>query len=91
MPRCTRKGCGKEFEAEKAEACTFHPGAPVRLSHCFMRDCGGAHDTSMQVFHEGLKSWSCCQEFNKPVLDFDEFMNLPVRSSLQLDDRPQSA
>ncbi|TEB35941.1 CS-domain-containing protein [Coprinellus micaceus] len=57
MPRCTRKGCGKEFEAEKAEACTFHPGAPV--------------------FHEGLKSWSCCQEFNKPVLDFDEFMNLP--------------
>ncbi|KAG6334872.1 hypothetical protein ID866_4213 [Astraeus odoratus] len=29
------------------------------------------------VFHEGLKSWSCCSELNKPVLDFDEFMNIP--------------
>ncbi|KAL5490257.1 hypothetical protein ACEPAI_5090 [Sanghuangporus weigelae] len=28
------------------------------------------------VFHEGLKSWSCCQDVNKPVLDFDEFMNI---------------
>lgn len=28
------------------------------------------------VFHEGLKSWSCCKEFNKPVLDFDEFMGI---------------
>ncbi|KAJ3493621.1 hypothetical protein NMY22_g20183 [Coprinellus aureogranulatus] len=56
MPRCTRKGCGKEFEVGKAEACTFHPGAPV--------------------FHEGLKSWSCCKDFNKPVLDFDEFMSI---------------
>ncbi|KAI0273659.1 chord-domain-containing protein [Gloeopeniophorella convolvens] len=26
------------------------------------------------VFHEGLKSWSCCHTVNKPVLDFDEFM-----------------
>ncbi|KAJ3517141.1 hypothetical protein NMY22_g14030 [Coprinellus aureogranulatus] len=56
MPRCTRKGCGKEFEVGKVEACTFHPGAPV--------------------FHEGLKSWSCCKDFNKPVLDFDEFMSI---------------
>ncbi|KAH6918718.1 HSP20-like chaperone [Coprinopsis sp. MPI-PUGE-AT-0042] len=29
------------------------------------------------VFHEGLKSWSCCKDFNKPVLDFDEFMGIP--------------
>lgn len=58
MPRCTRKGCGKEFEADQAaDVCTFHPGAPV--------------------FHEGLKSWSCCQEFNKPVMEFDEFMKIP--------------
>ena len=32
------------------------------------------------VFHEGLKSWSCCQTVNKPVLDFDEFMQIPVSS-----------
>ncbi|KAL5533178.1 hypothetical protein ACEPAF_4954 [Sanghuangporus sanghuang] len=31
------------------------------------------------VFHEGLKSWSCCQDVNKPVLDFDEFMKIEVR------------
>ncbi|KAG6874271.1 hypothetical protein C0995_001496 [Termitomyces sp. Mi166 len=29
------------------------------------------------VFHEGLKSWSCCNDISKPVLDFDEFMKLP--------------
>ncbi|CCL99326.1 uncharacterized protein FIBRA_01344 [Fibroporia radiculosa] len=29
------------------------------------------------IFHEGLKSWSCCSDVNKPVLDFDEFMKLP--------------
>ncbi|KAH9945969.1 chord-domain-containing protein [Epithele typhae] len=29
------------------------------------------------VFHEGLKSWACCQAVNKPVLDFDEFMKIP--------------
>lgn len=29
------------------------------------------------VFHEGLKSWSCCSTVNKPVLDFDEFMKIP--------------
>ncbi|WVW80147.1 hypothetical protein I302_102123 [Kwoniella bestiolae CBS 10118] len=30
------------------------------------------------VFHEGLKSWSCCNEVNKPVLEFDQFMALPT-------------
>ncbi|KZV93335.1 chord-domain-containing protein [Exidia glandulosa HHB12029] len=29
------------------------------------------------VFHEGLKSWSCCAETNKPVLDFESFLALP--------------
>lgn len=38
-----------------------------------------------QVFHEGLKSWSCCQDVNKPVLDFDEFMKIPV-SDISLKD-----
>ncbi|GAA5947278.1 hypothetical protein JCM3765_001602 [Sporobolomyces pararoseus] len=26
------------------------------------------------VFHEGLKSWSCCSTTNKPTTDFDDFM-----------------
>lgn len=29
------------------------------------------------VFHEGLKSWSCCKETNKPVMEFDQFLALP--------------
>ncbi|KAH9454074.1 hypothetical protein MJO29_007027 [Puccinia striiformis f. sp. tritici] len=28
------------------------------------------------VFHEGLKSWSCCKEKNKPVMEFDQFMKI---------------
>ncbi|KAG6832678.1 hypothetical protein H0H92_012250 [Tricholoma furcatifolium] len=35
------------------------------------------HHPGAPVFHEGLKSWSCCKDINKPVLDFDEFMKLP--------------
>ncbi|KAI0093563.1 chord-domain-containing protein [Irpex rosettiformis] len=59
MPRCTRKGCGQDFDeaSNTPDSCIFHSGAPV--------------------FHEGLKSWSCCQDVNKPVLDFDEFMKIP--------------
>ncbi|KOS13633.1 hypothetical protein Malapachy_1754 [Malassezia pachydermatis] len=29
------------------------------------------------VFHEGLKSWSCCKDTNKPVMEFEQFMQLP--------------
>lgn len=29
------------------------------------------------VFHEGLKSWSCCNEKNKPVMEFEQFLQLP--------------
>ena len=36
-----------------------------------------------KVFHEGLKSYSCCSDKNKPVLDFDEFMRIPVRQTVQ--------
>ncbi|KAF5373017.1 hypothetical protein D9758_001627 [Tetrapyrgos nigripes] len=57
MPRCTRKGCGKEFTDGSTDSCSFHPGVPV--------------------FHEGLKSWACCSDVNKPVLEFDEFMKIP--------------
>ncbi|KAH7909252.1 chord-domain-containing protein [Hygrophoropsis aurantiaca] len=58
MVRCTRKGCGQEYDPDNnpADSCRYHLGAPV--------------------FHEGLKSWSCCSDTNKPVLDFDEFMNI---------------
>ncbi|WWC87898.1 uncharacterized protein L201_002798 [Kwoniella dendrophila CBS 6074] len=60
MPRCTNKGCQKEFEESNNEegSCSYHSGGPV--------------------FHEGLKSWSCCAEINKPVLEFDQFMALPT-------------
>lgn len=59
MPRCTRRGCGQEYEPSHNtdESCTYHSGGPI--------------------FHEGLKSWSCCSDVNKPVLDFDEFMKIP--------------
>ncbi|KAF7338699.1 hypothetical protein MVEN_01045800 [Mycena venus] len=78
MLRCTRKGCGREFSesGDASEACTFHPGNAV----------GNAIETelgrlelirSVQVFHEGLKSWSCCSEVYKPVFEFDEFMKIP--------------
>jgi len=31
MPRCTRKGCGQEYDtaANTADDCTYHSGAPV--------------------------------------------------------------
>jgi hypothetical protein len=32
MPRCTRSGCGQDFNTEEnaPESCVYHPGAPVR-------------------------------------------------------------
>jgi hypothetical protein len=36
------------------------------------------HAVILQVFHEGLKSWSCCNTVNKPVLEFDQFMQISV-------------
>jgi hypothetical protein len=44
---------------------------------------------AFEVFHEGLKSWSCCADVNKPVLEFDEFMKIPVRSFFDLQDESQ--
>ncbi|KAF4604144.1 hypothetical protein EYR40_001327 [Pleurotus pulmonarius] len=34
------------------------------------------HHPGAPVFHEGLKSWSCCQDVNKPVTDFDDFLKI---------------
>lgn len=29
------------------------------------------------LFHEGLKSYTCCKDTNKPVLSFEEFLKIP--------------
>ncbi|SNX83884.1 related to diploid state maintenance protein chpA [Melanopsichium pennsylvanicum] len=34
------------------------------------------------VFHEGLKSWSCCNHINKPVMEFDQFLAISGCSSV---------
>ena len=56
---------------------------------CKRRGCGAQFDTTQPsqgpctyhpgapVFHEGLKSWSCCNVTNKPVLEFEQFLQLP--------------
>jgi len=58
------------------------------MPRCVHKGCGQDYDESTNsddsclfhpgapVFHEGLKSWSCCNTANKPVLDFDEFMRI---------------
>lgn len=58
MPRCSRRGCGKDYELDTNTdtSCAYHTGDPV--------------------FHEGLKSWSCCSDVNKPVMEFEQFMAL---------------
>ncbi|KAI1794533.1 chord-domain-containing protein [Ganoderma leucocontextum] len=58
------------------------------MARCAHKGCGQDYDPENNapesciyhpgapVFHEGLKSWSCCSNVNKPVLDFDEFMDI---------------
>lgn len=41
------------------------------------------HHPGAPVFHEGLKSWSCCNETNKPVLEFDDFLAIPGCATAQ--------
>ncbi|KAI0362313.1 chord-domain-containing protein [Trametes cingulata] len=44
------------------------------------------------IFHEGSKSWSCCSDVNRPVLDFDDFMKIPGCTKGQhTDEAPQVA
>jgi len=42
-----------------------------------------AYHPGAPIFHEGLKSWSCCQDIYKPVLDFDEFMTIPLCTEIK--------
>ncbi|KAF8201626.1 chord-domain-containing protein [Pholiota molesta] len=64
------------------------------MVRCLRKGCGAEYDendnTGMcsyhpgtPVFHEGLKSWSCCKDIYKPVLDFDEFMQIPGCTEIQ--------
>jgi hypothetical protein len=59
------------------------------MPRCTRKGCNIEYDASENVadectyhsgapvFHEGLKSWSCCADVNKPVLEFDEFIKIP--------------
>lgn len=51
---------------------------PGRACQCPAYVLVGRESSLSQVFHEGLKSWSCCSDTNKPVLEFDAFMALPA-------------
>ncbi|PLW51530.1 hypothetical protein PCASD_00367 [Puccinia coronata f. sp. avenae] len=58
------------------------------MATCTRQGCGQKFDPAQNalaecvfhpgkpVFHEGLKSWSCCKEKNKPVMEFDQFMKI---------------
>jgi len=52
-----------------------------------------AYHSGNPVFHEGLKSWSCCNEINKPVLTFDDFVAIPGCSTADghTDEQPKSS
>ncbi|KJA18561.1 hypothetical protein HYPSUDRAFT_144805 [Hypholoma sublateritium FD-334 SS-4] len=64
------------------------------MLRCLRKGCGAdytedenteicSYHPGAPVFHEGLKSWSCCKDMNKPVMDFEEFMAIQVsRASL---------
>ncbi|GAA5875445.1 hypothetical protein JCM16303_000626 [Sporobolomyces ruberrimus] len=70
--KCTRNGCGKQFDPSKNDSaeCSFHPGHPV--------------------FHEGLKSWSCCASSNKPTTEFDDFMKFePCATGTHSSEKPE--
>ncbi|WFD37875.1 uncharacterized protein MJAP1_000822 [Malassezia japonica] len=47
----------------------FQPEAAKEAGQC-------TYHPGAPVFHEGLKSWSCCRETNKPVMEFDQFLAL---------------
>ncbi|PWN25990.1 chord-domain-containing protein [Jaminaea rosea] len=60
MTICTRPSCGADH--------------PPSSSAFLTSEC--SHHPGEPVFHEGQKSWSCCKEVNKPVLDFDDFVQI---------------
>ncbi|KAF8495395.1 HSP20-like chaperone [Gautieria morchelliformis] len=65
------------------------------MPKCMRKGCGQDYEekdntstschyhSGAPVFHEGLKSWSCCSDVNRPVLDFESFMAIPVRAHTQ--------
>lgn len=60
MTICTRPSCGQDLDV---------------TSEAFVKSpC--VHHPGQPVFHEGQKSWSCCNQINKPVLDFDDFVKI---------------
>ncbi|CBQ73207.1 related to diploid state maintenance protein chpA [Sporisorium reilianum SRZ2] len=59
MVICTRRGCGVDFD-------------PASSSEAAAACC--SYHPGAPVFHEGLKSWSCCKDTNKPVMEFDQFL-----------------
>jgi hypothetical protein len=59
MPRCTHKGCGKEFDVanDTEEVCIYHPGAPVSLLHRYplhLNPLGWDDRYSMKASNLGL-------------------------------------
>lgn len=60
MTICTRPSCGADLDPASSE---------FAHSSC-------THHPGAPFFHEGQKSWSCCKDVNKPVLDFDDFVKI---------------
>lgn len=53
-------------------------GCGVDFDPSAVKDAGEcSYHPGAPVFHEGLKSWSCCKDKNKPVMEFDQFLALP--------------
>jgi len=71
-------------------ACTRN-GCRKEYSESSTENCH--HHSGVPVFHEGLKSWSCCKEKNKPVLDFDDFVAIPgcTQAEKHTDVKPTTA
>ncbi|KAL9715004.1 hypothetical protein Ac2012v2_001664 [Leucoagaricus gongylophorus] len=55
--------------------CCSRGGCKTEYTEGLVDKC--IHHPGAPVFHEGLKSWSCCSDFNKPVLSFDDFLAIP--------------
>lgn len=62
MVICTRPGCGVDFDPSSSSTSAGSSAGPC------------VYHPGAPIFHEGRKSWSCCEQVNKPVLDFDEFL-----------------
>ncbi|PWN24207.1 chord-domain-containing protein [Microstroma glucosiphilum] len=66
---CTRPSCGATLPPVDASSSSSFETAYALEGAC-------KHHPGQPVFHEGQKSWSCCNGVNKPVLDFDDFVKI---------------